>query len=101
MDAEAPKRYPSDLTDGQRELIELVIPPAKAGGRSREVSMREVINTLLYLNRDGCQRDMLPYDLPPKSTVTYSRTVWSSDFRPKKIMRSRHSVFRLRNQRSM
>lgn len=79
MDAEARKRYPSDLTDGQWELIEVVIPPAKAGGRPREVSMREVINTLLYLNRAGCQWDMLPHDLPPKSTVYEYFAAWRDD----------------------
>ena len=31
--------------------------------------MREVVNTILYLNRTGCQWDMLPHDLLPKSTV--------------------------------
>src|SRR5436305_1274440 len=39
------------------------------GGRPRKVHMREVLNTLLYLNRSGCQWDMLPHDLLPKSTV--------------------------------
>jgi len=28
--------------------------------------MREVLNTILYLNRTGCQWDMLPHDLLPK-----------------------------------
>jgi transposase len=27
--------------------------------------MREVINAILYLNRTGCQWDMLPHDLLP------------------------------------
>ena len=31
--------------------------------------MREVINSLLYLDRTGCQWDMLPHDLLPKSSV--------------------------------
>jgi putative transposase len=31
--------------------------------------MREVLNTILYQNRSGCQWDMLPHDLLPKSTV--------------------------------
>jgi putative transposase len=31
--------------------------------------MREVLNTLLYLNRSGCQWAMLPHDFLPKSTV--------------------------------
>jgi transposase len=28
--------------------------------------MREIINAILYLERSGCQWDMLPHDLPPK-----------------------------------
>jgi putative transposase len=79
MDAEARKPYPSDLTDEQWELIELVIPPAKPGGRPREVSMREVINALLYINRSGCQWDMLPHDLPPKSSVYDYFAAWRDD----------------------
>ena len=64
MDTVARKPYPSDLTDEQWELIELVIPSFKPGGRPRAVSMREVVNAMLYLNRAGCQCDMLPHDLP-------------------------------------
>src|SRR5262249_38959322 len=33
------------------------------------VDMRAVVNTLLYLNRRGCQWDRLPHELLPKSTV--------------------------------
>src|SRR5437016_8038552 len=66
------KKYPSDLTDEQWAIVSPMIPPAKQnprGGRPRKVHMREVLNTLLYLNRSGCQWDMLPHDLLPKSTV--------------------------------
>ena len=52
------KKYPSDLTDEQWAIVEPLIPPAKQsprGGRPRKVNMREVLNTLLYLNRSGCQ----------------------------------------------
>jgi transposase len=35
-------RYPSDLTDEEWQLIEPLIPPAKRGGRKREVNVREV-----------------------------------------------------------
>jgi putative transposase len=79
MDAEARKPYPSDITDDQWELIELVIPRAKSGGRPRAVSMREVINAMLYINRAGCQWDMLPHDLPPKSTVYEYFAAWRDD----------------------
>jgi putative transposase len=79
MEAVARKPYPSDLTDEQWELIEVVIPAAKSGGRPREVAMREVINAMLYINRSGCQWDMLPHDLPPKSTVYEYFAAWRDD----------------------
>ena len=77
------KAYPSDLTNEQWAIVEPLIPPAKQsprGGRPREVDMREVLNTIFYLNRSGCQWDMLPHDLLPKSTV-YPRFkgVWPTD----------------------
>jgi putative transposase len=61
--------YSSDLTDGQWLLIEPLIPPAKPGGRPRQVDMREVVNGILYLNRTGCAWRLLPHDLPPWGTV--------------------------------
>src|SRR4029079_10379653 len=62
------KPYPSDLTDEQWAIIEPLIPVHKVG-RPREVKMREVLNSILYLNRSGCQWDMLPHDLLARSTV--------------------------------
>jgi putative transposase len=76
------KRYPSDLTDEQWAIVEPLIPPAKQnprGGRPRQVDMREVLNTLLYLNRSGCQWQMLPHDLLPKSTVYDYFAQWRDD----------------------
>jgi len=65
------KPYPSDLTDEQWKLIEPYIPPAKPGGRPREVDMREVVNGILYLNRTGCTWRSLPHEFPPWGTVHY------------------------------
>src|SRR5262245_949756 len=73
------KPYPSDLTDAQWALLEPLIPPAKPGGRPRSVDMREVLNTLFYQNRSGCQWDMLPHDLLPKSTVYDYFLAWRDD----------------------
>ena len=69
MEATARKAYPTDLTDEQWAIVEPLIPPAKTGGRPRSTDMREVINTILYINRTGCQWDMLPHDLLAKSTA--------------------------------
>jgi transposase len=63
--------YPSDLTDAQWALIAPLIPPAKSGGREREVDMHEVFNGIIYLLRSGCSWRMLPHDLPPWGTVHY------------------------------
>jgi len=73
------KAYTSDLTDEHWERIRPLIPPARPGGRPRTTDMREVINTLRYLHRTGCQWEMLPHDLLPKSTVYEYFAQWRDD----------------------
>jgi len=76
------KKYLSDLTDEQWAIVEPLIPPAKQsprGGRPRQVEMREVLNTIFSLNRSGCQWEMLPHDLLPKSTVYDYFAQWRDD----------------------
>src|SRR4051794_12740082 len=63
------KPYKTDLTDAQWAVVEPLIPPAKPGGRPREVDLREVVNTLFYQSRTGVQWELLPHDLAPKSTA--------------------------------
>lgn len=79
MDVPARKAYSTDLTESQWAILESLIPGNKHGGRPREVSMREVVNTILYLNRTGCQWDLLPHDLLPKSTVYDYFAAWRND----------------------
>lgn len=79
------KPYPSDLTDAQWALIEPLIP-IPATGRPRTNDMREVLNALFYLNRSGCQWDMLPRDLPAKSTVYNHFARWRDDGTWQRIM---------------
>src|SRR6185369_6865261 len=73
------KPYPTDLTDTQWAVLQPLLPPAKHGGRPREVHLREVLNTLFYQNRTGCQWDMLPHDLLPRSTVYDYFARWRDD----------------------
>ena len=79
------KPYPSDLTDKQWSLIEPLIP-VNSTGRLRSNDMREVLNAGFYLNRSGCQWDMLPHDLPAKSTVYNHFAQWRDDGTWQKIM---------------
>lgn len=76
MFSSARKPYSTDLTDAQWAMIEPLIPPPVSGGRPRTIDMREVVNTILYLNRTGCQWDMLPHDLLPKSSVYDYFAAW-------------------------
>jgi putative transposase len=72
------KPYPSDLTDQQWEIIDPLIPVHRVG-RPRTVNMREVLNTIFYQAKSGCQWDMLPHDLLPKSTVFDYFSQWRDD----------------------
>lgn len=79
MQTQPRKAYVTDLADEQWVILEPLVPPSKHGGRPREMNMREVLNTILYLNRTGCQWDMLPHDLLPKSTVYDYFAQWRND----------------------
>ena len=72
-------RYPSDLTDTEWALIEPHIPPARRGGRRREVDVREVLQGVLYVLETGCQWRHLPKDFPPRSTVWEYFDLWRYD----------------------
>jgi putative transposase len=72
MDVCTRKPYATDLTDEQWALLEpllLAFEDRTRPGPERVVDLREVVNTLRYQNRTGCQWALLPHDLLPKSTV--------------------------------
>ncbi|MEU9748728.1 IS5 family transposase [Streptomyces niveus] len=78
------KPYPSDLTDEHWTLIEPVISAWKAEhpsatGHQGRYAMREIVNTILYQNRTGCQWEYLPHDLRPKSAAYYYFAAWRDD----------------------
>lgn len=73
------KPYPSDLTDTQWQELAPLIPPAKPGGRPRQVDMREVVNAILYVLRSGCPWRMIPHDLPSWGTVWGYFRHWRSN----------------------
>jgi putative transposase len=88
------KAYPSDLTDEQWAIIEPLIPVNRVG-RPRIHDMREVLNAIFYLNRAGCQWDMLPHDLPAKSTVYDHFAHWKADGTWQKILDALRSQVRV------
>jgi putative transposase len=73
------KPYPSDLTEEQWGLLKDWLPDAKPGGRPRDTDLREVVNALLYLVRNGCTWRSLPHDFPHWRTVYGYYRAWIGD----------------------
>jgi putative transposase len=79
MDTRSRKPYSTDLTDEQWAILEPLLLTSEdrvRPGPERTVDLREVVNTILYLNRTGCQWGLLPHDLLPKSTVYDDFAKW-------------------------
>jgi putative transposase len=73
------KRYKTDLTDEQWELLAGLIPPAVAKAGYEPTNLREIVNTILYQNHTSCQWDMLPHDLCAKSTTYAYYKAWQDN----------------------
>ena len=69
-------RYASDLTDGERSLLEPFMALPCRIGRLRKTDLCEVVNAVLYLASTGCQWRQLPKDFPPPSTVQHYFYQW-------------------------
>lgn len=66
----ASKRYSTDLSDQEWEVIRPLLPPPRMGrGRKREVDEREILNAIFYQIHNGCIWSDLPKDLPAWQTV--------------------------------
>lgn len=66
------KRYSSDLTDSQWEVIKHLIDYK----RKRINNIREIVNAVFYLVKTGCQWRLLPRDFPAWQTVRYYYDRW-------------------------
>ena len=71
--------YLADLTDEQWAWVEPVFPPQEGPGRRRTVSLRRVLDALMYQDRTGCQWRLIPLDFPPSGTVRYYFDKWNDD----------------------
>lgn len=92
-------RYPRDLTDAEWALAEPMIPPARPGGRPRDVNAREVLNAIFYVLSAACQWKALPKDLPPKSAAHYYFMLWDWDITLERIHHALYVAVREREGR--
>lgn len=75
-DRKIPQRYPTDVSDAAWALIAPLVAQPKGRGRKRTVNIREVVNAIFYLNKTGCQWEMLPKDFPDYRHVHYYYVQW-------------------------
>ena len=68
-----PDRYPSDLTNGQWELTEPLLPEPNTGARPEKHPRREIVDAILYVVRSGCPWRYLPSS-PIKASLDDSCT---------------------------
>lgn len=73
------KRYASDCTDREWEIIEPYTRKPEGSGRKRRVNLREVVNAIFYRTKTGCQWRMLPKDFPDFRHVWYYYDMWTQD----------------------
>ena len=80
MSAEAQRYYPTDLSEGQWQLIAPLLPEPKSGpgkpGRPPR-DRRQVLNGILYVVKTGCQWRQLPREFGNWSTVFGYFNRWS------------------------
>lgn len=75
----ARRRYATDLSDAEWQLLEPSVPPVKRGGRPAVHSRREIVNAILYVLRSGGAWRLLPHDLPPWQTVYHYFRLWRKE----------------------
>ncbi len=66
------------MTDEQWAVIEPLIPVYE-WGRPRELDMRRVVNAIFYVDKTGCQWEMLPSEYPNYNSVYYHFERWSRE----------------------
>lgn len=73
------KRYPSDVTDAQWELLAPLIPEVSPNTTQRTIPRREIVNAILYVLRTGCSWRQMPHDLPNGKTAYHYFRRWKLD----------------------
>jgi transposase len=68
--------YPTDLCEVEWARLEVCLPAARAKGRPRIHTRREILNAIFYALRSGCAWRLLPHDFPPWQTVYYHFRRW-------------------------
>jgi transposase len=78
-----PRRYPSDTTDAEWQIMSCYIPVggtvAGRGGGPVSYPRRDVVDAIRYLDHNSCVWRALPADFPPWPTVYHYFRAWNRD----------------------
>ena len=75
-------KYPSDMSKNGWEKLKDLLPLTKSGtekGGRPPVEVKEVINAIFYVLKNGCTWRSLPHDFPNWSTVYGYFSAWSKN----------------------
>ncbi|UQU67426.1 IS5 family transposase [Couchioplanes caeruleus] len=89
------RRYPSDLTDAQWEIVEPMLPLIKEPGRIPKHPRRAIVDAILYVVRSGCSWRQLPVDFPPWQTVYWQFQQWEQRQVTERILEELREQLRL------
>jgi transposase len=71
------KKYPSDVTREQFELIRVDLATATKETRPRKYDLYDILCAILYLLKEGCTWRAIPHDFPKWENVRYHYDIWS------------------------
>jgi transposase len=73
------RAYTSEISEGQWQRLQWLLPKRKGAGRPVEIDLRQVMNAIFYLLVTGCQWRNLPREYPNPQSVYYHYRKWCLD----------------------
>ena len=73
------RRYPTDMTDAEWQIIAPFLAPHTGLDAPRTIETRPIVDAIWYRLRTGCQWPHLPSDFPAWPTVYYYFRKWGDN----------------------
>ena len=73
------RRYSTDLSNEEWEILQPLVPEAAPGGRPRVHQTRELLDAIFYVVGGGCAWRLLPHDFPPWQSAYHYFRAWRID----------------------
>ena len=90
------RAYTSEISEGQWQRLQWLLPKRTGAGRPVEIDLREVMNAIFYLLVTGCQWRNLPREYPNPQSVYYHYRKWCLDGTWQRINRAMGDLERRR-----